>query len=165
MRTISSYIILSFFLLILYARVQAQQTTTISGQVIERGSKQPVPFADVLFKGTTIGTITDENGYFNLSTTKQVNKIRASFLGYKPNEIPIEYGKKQDVIIELEEDGIELKTVEIKYQGNPAEMLIDSARKYRDVNDMKRYQSYQTQAYIKTQFNLYNLSEKFKNQK
>ncbi|MBE2247845.1 MAG: carboxypeptidase-like regulatory domain-containing protein [Candidatus Competibacteraceae bacterium] len=143
----------------------AQQTTIVSGQVIEKSTKQPVPFADVIFSGTTIGTITDENGYFNITTTKQVKKIRASFLGYKPNEIPIEYGKKQEVIIDLEEDGIELTAIEIKYRGNPAEMLMDSARKYRDKNDMKRYQSYQAQAYIKTQFNLYNLTEKFKNQK
>lgn len=145
--------------------VKAQQTTTVSGRVMEKGKDVSIPFADVIFKGTTIGTITDENGYFTLTTTKKVNSIRVSFLGYKSKEVPIQYGKKEEIIIELEEEGIELQTIEIRYTGNPAEMLLDSARKYRKKNDMKRLESYETEAYVKTQFNLYRITEKFKNQK
>jgi len=154
-----------FFLCILAFSAKAQQTTTVKGRVMEKGKDVSIPFADVLFTGTTIGTVTDENGYFTLTTNKKVSAIRVSFLGYKPKVVPIEYGKKQEITIELEDEGIELQTIEIKYTGNPAEMLIDSARAHRNENDMKRYESYEAESYVKTQFNLYRISEKFKNQK
>jgi hypothetical protein len=143
----------------------AQQTTTVKGRVMEKGKDISIPFADVVFTGTTVGTVTDENGYFTLTTTQKVSSIRVSFLGYKPKLVPIEYGKKQEITVELEDEGIELQTIEIKYTGNPAEMLIDSARAHRWENDMKRYESYEAESYVKTQFNLYRLTEKFKNQK
>lgn len=154
-----------FYLCLLALTANAQLTTTVKGVVIEKSSKVSIPFADVIFSGTTIGTVTDENGNFTLITTKKISSIRASFLGYKSKEVPIEYGKKQEITIELEEDGIELQTIEIKYTGNPAEMLIDSARAHRNENDMKRYESYEAESYVKTQFNLYRLTENFKNQK
>lgn len=61
---------------------------------MEKGKDVSIPFADVVFTGTTIGTVTDENGYFTLTTTQKVSSIRVSFLGYKPKLVPIEYGKK-----------------------------------------------------------------------
>lgn len=143
----------------------SQQTTTVSGQVFEKGSSTTIPFADVLFVGTTVGTVTDIDGNFKITTTQKVSEIKVSFVGYKPLIIPIKYGKVQEVKAELEQDGFMLTEVEVKYRGNPAEILLDSARAHRNKNDPHRYGSLQYEAYVKTQFNMYNLTEKFKNQK
>lgn len=156
------------FALLAFGPAAAQQqtvTTTVTGQLIEKGTRIPVPFADVIFVGTTTGTVTDTIGKFSMSTTKKVSEIKVSFLGYKPVKLPINYGETQDLVIEMEQDGFTLSQVEIKYTGNPAEKLIDSARAHRGQNDPNRFGSLQYEAYVKTQFNLYNLTEKFKNQK
>src|SRR5690606_29072529 len=114
---------------------------------------------------TTTGTVTDVDGKFTLTTTKKVSEIKISFIGYKTITVPVKYGKEQEIKIEMEEDGIMLTEVQIKYRGNPAEILLDSARANRNENDPHRFGSLQYEAYVKTQFNLYNLTEKFKSQK
>lgn len=49
---------------VLYA---GAQTGSIKGFVYEKGNGEPVPFASVYFKGTTIGANTDLNGYFSIT--------------------------------------------------------------------------------------------------
>lgn len=143
----------------------AQVTTTVKGKVVEKGKKEPVPFATVMFVGTTVGTVADVDGNFTLTTTKKVDEVKAHLLGFKVTRIPIQYGKTQEVTIELEQEGFGLTEVKIVYQGDPAEKLLDSARAHRMLNDNNRFGSTECEAYVKTQFSLYNLTEKFKNQK
>jgi hypothetical protein len=139
------------------------QTTVVKGRVLDKKTWQSIPFANIQFTGTSVGAIADTSGDFQLITTKKVTDIKVSFIGYQNKIVPIESGKKNNLTIYLEEQGVELSGVEIKYKGNPAEMLIDSVRKYRLENDMKRRASYETEAYVKTKFSLYKISEKFKN--
>lgn len=165
---ISAYpVFLLFFIGVFFSIVSlnAQETTTIKGQVLEKGTKISIPFADVLFVGTTTGTVTDIDGKFSITTTKKVKELKVSFIGYKTTTVPVKYGKDQELTIELEEDGVMLSEVVVKYRGNPAEILLDSARAHRNENDPHRFGSLEYEAYVKTQFNLYNLTEKFKNQK
>ena len=43
------------------------QTRTVTGQVIDQATGEPVIGANVLVKGTTTGTITDLDGNFSIS--------------------------------------------------------------------------------------------------
>jgi hypothetical protein len=47
------------------------QTVTISG-TIRNSTKEPIPAASVLIKGTSLGTFTDENGNFSISTSAKL---------------------------------------------------------------------------------------------
>ena len=66
-KTIKKLLISLFLtcLILLSASVHAQ--FTIKGQVVEQGSNLPVPFASVYFEGTTIGTLTNNNGLFSIT--------------------------------------------------------------------------------------------------
>ena len=71
------YLIL--FLTLSIFQANAQQ---LSGKVLTEGD--PMPYASVYIKGTSIGTTTDENGNYNITSLKKGNHtIIASFLGYK----------------------------------------------------------------------------------
>jgi len=66
---------LSFLFVLLTQFVFSQ--TKVSGYVIDEYNES-VPFANVLFKGSTEGTITDENGKFYLesNTTWPVSNLK-----------------------------------------------------------------------------------------
>lgn len=60
---------------------------SISGTVVDE-KKQPLPGANIYFDGTTIATITDENGKFNLYSGGKINSLLAiSYIGYQTQYI------------------------------------------------------------------------------
>jgi TonB-linked SusC/RagA family outer membrane protein len=60
----------------------------VSGKVVGL-DKEPLPGAYVLVKGTTTGTVTDENGVYSLSTALN-NTLVFSFTGFQTLEVPID---------------------------------------------------------------------------
>jgi TonB-linked SusC/RagA family outer membrane protein len=94
-------IVLLFF--ILWSNIlqgAAQQTISIRGKVIDQKSRETIVGAVVVVKSEQRqqGTSTDENGNFNFDVTSLPLTIRASFLGYKSQEINI-YEKSSEVIV------------------------------------------------------------------
>lgn len=72
--------ILILFLLFTLSNSFAQ---VVKGRVFDE-NKQPLPGANIYFDGTTIATISDENGNFTLSYGSKLNSILAiSFIGYQ----------------------------------------------------------------------------------
>lgn len=55
---------------------------SVSGTVTESGSGTPMIGVTVLVKGTTIGSITGENGRFNIELPERADSLMFSYLGY-----------------------------------------------------------------------------------
>ncbi len=75
---------LSFFLIgeIIFA---GQETGNISGTIIDRTTKQPLPGVNICILGTTMGAATDTNGRYLIEKIQmQEYSIEASMIGYKP---------------------------------------------------------------------------------
>ncbi|MBL7965482.1 MAG: TonB-dependent receptor [Prolixibacteraceae bacterium] len=73
-----------------------------------------LPYANVSLKGTTVGTLTDETGHFQLVNCPPGSYIlTASSLGYKPEEkeVVVEAGKTIEVKFDLEEDAFNISEV------------------------------------------------------
>lgn len=77
---------LIFLLLISFGKNSAQ--TTISGTLFDE-TNTPLEGASVYFNNTTVGTITDEKGAFQLKIKEGNYTLVASFLGYEVQQIPI----------------------------------------------------------------------------
>lgn len=60
---------------------------SISGVVMDGEFNEPLPFANVLIKGTTQGTTTDIDGKFQLKTATGTYTLVFSFVGYATTEI------------------------------------------------------------------------------
>ena len=67
--------------------VLSEDDVKVSGQVID-DFNGPVIGANVIVKGTNVGTITDTEGYFVLETTK-IAVLRFSFPGMKAKEVAV----------------------------------------------------------------------------
>lgn len=72
-------------LLLLVCLVNISYGQTIKGTVFDGATKEPIPFASIGIKGKTLGTVCDENGNFELSTTSatDTDSLKISSIGYK----------------------------------------------------------------------------------
>ncbi|MEM7551994.1 MAG: carboxypeptidase-like regulatory domain-containing protein [Bacteroidota bacterium] len=84
----------------------------ISGKVVN-SSNDALPFANVYFSNTNIGSATDRNGLFSLEVPKHWSeKIIFSFVGYTTQEIPIRLWKN-GMIIKLEKTSLSLNPITV----------------------------------------------------
>ena len=86
----------------------------VFGHVLDKKTGEHLPFINVLLKGTTIGTTTDNSGHYflkNLPEGKFTLEYKA--LGYKTisKEVTLKKGKTLEINVELEEDQIALDGV------------------------------------------------------
>jgi len=89
----------------------------IIGKVQDSKTLEALPFANVFINNTTIGTVTDINGGFNLGTIRETGmyELIFSFVGYESYKIRVNVGGQtlNIGIIKLIPSEIELSTVEV----------------------------------------------------
>jgi TonB-dependent receptor len=79
--------ILFIILLALSQFLSAQDKGTLKGLLTDKEtSNEPLPFANVIIKGTTIGTTSDFDGIYSLKVPVGTHTVMFSFLGYKTVE-------------------------------------------------------------------------------
>jgi hypothetical protein len=157
-----------FLLFICYLAVQfaaSAQVTKIMGSVHDLQSREAIPFVNVVIPGTTVGTLTDFNGNYSLEFKHKGDSIKAFLIGYNGITKKIQRNQFQTIHFELTPQNLNLPEVTIKYQGNPAEVLIGKVIKNKDKNTLQSFQSYQYEAYTKIELDANNISEQFKNRK
>lgn len=65
----------------------AQNKGTLSGTLTDKDQNNlPLPFANVLIKGSTTGVTTDEKGTYKLSLNPGTYTVQFSFVGYENSE-------------------------------------------------------------------------------
>ena len=69
--------------------LHAQTALTVTGKVTESESKEPLIGANILVKGTNIGTTTDVNGSYTLQVPDANATLVFSSIGYTLEEVPI----------------------------------------------------------------------------
>ncbi len=162
-----------FLLIAIFFSTQAilAQNTIVEGVVIDKITKEPLPYATVQFYGTAIGTTTDLDGNFKLETDDLIlNNIEVNYLGYDLKKVKIKPGKLNEVIIKLEEQAAKIKTVVIKAKRktkkDPAAIaLYKRIMRNKDRNNPSSFNSYRYEEYVKTQFDVHNIKEKLTKRK
>jgi hypothetical protein len=142
--------------------ISVGQITKIMGKVSDADTKEPIPFVNISFKGTTIGTTTDFDGKYSLETKHAGDSLTASFVGYIPRSKKIQKNKFQTINIELKTANINLSEVVIKPGENPAEILLRKIIKNKENNDCEKLEAYQYETYNKIEIDMNNITEEFK---
>ena len=84
------------FFIILYMISFTVFSQTVTGYVFDENSKEPLVGAAVYFDGTTIGAITNKEGYFKLEFEKiGTVPLVVSFIGYKNKIFPVNTAIKE----------------------------------------------------------------------
>ncbi len=109
--------------------------TRIIGEVLSASTGEPLANVSVFFKGTQVGTTTDERGSFYLHVElMRTAQLTFSCIGYKTQRLTVEPGKDVGMQVVLEEKRNNLEEVVVLPGANPALPLMDSVRAHRRDN-------------------------------
>ena len=125
----------------LCARVFAQETLVI-GQVLNASDGFPISNVSVYFKNTTIGMLTNEEGYYLLRTSGNQTSVVFSSVGFKTKEIKIKPGQTVGMDVKLVESTRLLDEIVVFPGINPALMLMKKIRLLRNANDATKHTGY-----------------------
>ncbi len=113
----SIVVILCFTILCIISVVFAGTTGKISGLVIDKNTKEPLPDANIILRSTSLGAASDNDGRYNiLMIPPGTYTMEISYVGYKPyiiNNIKVSIDKTTKINIEMEELVIEGDVVTI----------------------------------------------------
>ena len=132
--------------------------TKVSGYVYDEAN-EPVAFANVLFKDSSKGTITDENGKFYLEDDETWSTILVSFVGYETQELTLDKKVTYNLKLNLKEDSAELDTIVIvsgkqSKKNNPAIDILRKIWAKKHQNGLNKFDQYQYDKYEKIEFDL-----------
>lgn len=132
----------------------------VSGEVVD-SKQQPIPFANVVFADTTIGTVSDENGRFYLESVITQKELEVSFLGFENKIVPIK-SRDFNLTITLIEAASKLKEVviysgKVKKKGNPAIAILEKVWAKKRQNGLLLFDQYQYEKYEKLEFDMNNI--------
>lgn len=142
--------------------------TKVGGKVVDEFG-DPVAFANVIFKNSKEGVITDENGNFYFESKENYSTLVVSYVGFEKKEIALKPGLNSGLKIELK-SGTELKEVVI-YTGktskknNPAIDILRKIWERRRKNGLKMFKQYEYDKYEKVEFDLNTIDSAFMNSK
>ena len=147
---------LKLFLFLFSVSIFSQ--TKVSG-IVEDEAGLPIAFANIVFKESSEGTITNDNGVFYLESDKTYTTLIISFVGYDTKEIVLEKKVNYQMKIVLTEGGEQLKEV-VVYSGkqskknNPAIDILRKIWEKRRKSGVKHFKQYQFDKYEKVEFDL-----------
>jgi hypothetical protein len=152
----------------------SQQLTKIKGKVVDVKTNESIAFANVVILGTKQGVQTDMNGNFYLETSEPSITLKVSFVGYLPETRKIEtvVGKVTTQNFRLKAKSTSLQEVTVtgkreryRNKDNPAVILIRKVIEHKDKNRPEALLFYSYNKYEKLEFDLSNISEKFRNKR
>lgn len=138
------YLFIVFLLLSLFSMAQSK----ISGIVVNAETQEPLPFATVV-TDLNVGTITDVDGKFEISSNKKILHINVTYLGFQDKQVVISEEKKYFKIL-LAETAQSLNEVVVVAKENPALQIIrNSIARKSSNNPEKALNSFKFKSYSK----------------
>ncbi len=155
-------------LFLLVFKISAFAQTKVSGIVIDK-KNQPISYANIVFKGSNEGTVSDENGKFYLESSKTYSAIAIAFVGYSSKDLGLDKPVNYNMKIVLNEE----KTLQevVIYNGktskknNPALDILRKIWARKRKNGLKMFNQYQYEKYEKVEFDLNTIDSAFMNKK
>lgn len=141
------------------------QETIIQGKVTDAHSGDAIPFANVVFKGTSIGSTTDFDGRFVIRTNAPTDSLQASYIGYKSKTKIVKKGVRQSINFQLLEETTNLEAVVVKAGENPAWEILRNVVKHKDGNDKRKLGAYEYDTYTKIEVDVDRISEQLRKTK
>ncbi len=138
--------------------------TKVSGIVID-DTNLPVPYANVVFKGSNVGIVTNEDGRFYIESDKTYNTLVVSFVGFETKEVPLTKAVNYDFKIKLGA-GETLNEVVIfsgktSKKNNPALDILRKIWERKRRNGLYMFDQYTMEKYEKVEFDMNSIDSAF----
>ncbi|WP_026808508.1 DUF5686 family protein [Arenibacter latericius] len=149
----------TFLLLLLFGTLQCAFSQTKVGGVVVDEEGEPVAFANVLFRNSTEGTITNDDGRFYMESDNTHDTLLISFLGYESQEIALTAKTTVKMRVVMLEASEQLNEVVLYFgktdkKNNPAIDILKKIWAKKRSNGLNMFDQYQYDKYEKIQFDL-----------
>jgi hypothetical protein len=152
-------------LLLLVAAVNAQ-STRVSGRITDATTGEPLPFVNISFVDSRIGTTSDITGHYSIETYYATDSLRVSFVGFMPRSVAVRKDRAQVIDIAMQPSNVQLAEVVIRPPDeNPAFAVLRRVIAHKPANNREKLAAYEYQAYNKIEFDLNNITEEFTQKK
>ncbi len=165
MRKILSFIIIFLFCAFCAIGQLYSQKRTIEGKITDASTNEPIPFANIYFPGTTIGTISDFDGKFSLQFSTPIDSLKVSCVGYLAKAKAVINKDLLRLDFQLTPSTISIPEVSVTPGENPAHRIIREAIKNKQSLNISNLDAYETETYTRTELALNNISDSFKQRK
>jgi hypothetical protein len=138
--------------------------TKVSGIVLDN-SNQPIPYANIVFKGSNTGVVSNEDGRFYIESPNNYTELIVSFTGFPDKIVKLPKLVNYDFKVILTE-GNTLKEVKIfagktSKKSNPALDILRKIWERRRKNGLKMFKQYQYEKYEKVEFDMNTIDSAF----
>lgn len=147
--------------------------TSASGTITDSETGEAIPYASVIFVGSDIGTMSDENGYFSISNDKGLATIAVMMLSYKTVFADLKPGEENTGLeIKLENDSFKIDDVVVRpsrkksryrRKDNPALELARKVIEHKGKNSLSEKDFYKASCYEKLTMSLDRFDVDFEN--
>lgn len=93
--------------------IQAQNSFTISGNITDKINGETLFGTSIFLKGTTIGAVTNEYGFYSITAPKGSYTMIVSHMGYKEITMEVVLDQNQKIDVEIQEFSTQLDEVEV----------------------------------------------------
>ncbi|RTY86378.1 MULTISPECIES: DUF5686 and carboxypeptidase-like regulatory domain-containing protein [unclassified Flavobacterium] len=156
--------LLLFLLLLLVSATTSFAQTKVSGVVVDK-SNLPIPFANVVFKGSSEGIVTNEDGKFYLESKKTYTTLLISSVGFSEKEIYLDKPVNYNFKIQLNEaeslNEVVVFAGKTSKKDNPALDILRKIWERKRKNGLYQFDQYQMEKYEKIEFDMNSIDSAF----
>ncbi len=150
------------FIVSLFSTLFAQ--TKVSGMVLDK-SNQPVPYANIVFKGSNQGVMSNEDGRFYIESPQTYDVLLITSVGFSDKEITLEKAVNYNFTVVLK-DAEALKEVVVftgktSKKNNPALDILRKIWERKRKNGLYLFDQYQMEKYEKVEFDMNTIDSAF----
>ncbi|MCG9794157.1 DUF5686 family protein [Flavobacterium algicola] len=142
----------------------AMAQTKVSGMILD-DNNQPVPFANVVFKDSNEGTMSNEDGRFYIESEKPYEAIIITSIGYsdKVAILPKAINYNFRVVVSSAESLKEVMifTGKTSKKNNPALDILRKIWEHKRKNGLSQFDYYQMEKYEKVEFDMNTIDSAF----
>ena len=145
---------LAFILIVIFVAYSSEaQQITLKGSVTDKATSATLIYANIRILGSTAGTTSNIEGFYELKLKPGHYNLSASYIGYKSDTISVNLISSKTVNLELEPIPVRMSEITVLPGENPAFAIMRKAieAKHNRTQELKTYEytSY-TKGIIKT---------------
>jgi hypothetical protein len=153
--------------------LSAQHVTSVSGIIRDSLTGETLPYASLIFKHSTIGAMSDDDGRFELQNNRGLDTLTCYILGYDTKDVALRPGVRNDsleillapISIQLSEVIIKPRRERYSRRNNPAVELVKNVIARKDSNRITDRNEYQAECYRKVALSLDKFDVDFESNK
>ena len=138
--------------------------TKVSGIIVDK-LNQPVPFANVVFKGSTQGVMSNEDGRFYIESKNNYQAIIVTSVGFSDRELVLTKLVNYDFKVLLNEaeslKEVVIFTGKTSKKDNPALDILRKIWERKRKNGLSQFDQYQMEKYEKVEFDINTIDSAF----